>query len=47
MVDATITESTNRPLSKKKRKEADQNPSAQLDTDAQSTKKRTALVLRL
>lgn len=40
MVDAMITESTNRPISTQKRKKAENNPSPQLDTDAQSTQKR-------
>lgn len=40
MVDATITESTNRPLSAQKREKAEKDPSPQLDTDAQSTQKR-------
>lgn len=39
MVDATITESTNRPLSTKKRKKAEKESAPQLDTDAQSTQK--------
>jgi IS5 family transposase len=40
IVDATIIESTNRPLSKEKRKELEANPSPQIDTDAHSTQKR-------
>jgi len=39
VVDATIIESANRPLSDKKRKELDTEPSSQIDTDADSTKK--------
>src|SRR6266853_113922 len=38
-VDATILQSTTRPLSKNKREELEQNPSTQIDTDATSTKK--------
>ena len=40
IIDATIIESSNRPLSKKKRKELENSPSSQIDTDAESTKKR-------
>lgn len=40
IVDATIVESTNRPLSKERRKELESNPSSQIDTDAHSTQKR-------
>lgn len=40
IVDASIIESTNRPLSKAKRKELEENPSPQIDTDAHSTAKR-------
>jgi len=40
IIDATIIESSNRPLSKKKRKELENSPSSQIDTDADSTKKR-------
>ncbi len=40
IIDATIIESSNRPLSKKKRKELESKPSSQIDTDAESTKKR-------
>ncbi len=40
IVDSTIIESVNRPLSKDKRKELEKNPSSQIDTDATSTKKR-------
>ncbi len=40
IIDATIIESSNRPLSKKKRKELETTPSSQIDTDAESTKKR-------
>jgi IS5 family transposase len=39
-VDATILESTTKPLSKQKREELAQNPSPQIDTDADSTEKR-------
>ncbi|MCP4457168.1 MAG: hypothetical protein GY816_03935 [Cytophagales bacterium] len=39
-VDATIIESTNRPLSKEKRAELEKSPSSQIDTDAHSTAKR-------
>ena len=39
VVDATIIESANRPLSDKKRKKLDTEPSSQIDTDADSTKK--------
>ena len=39
MVDATIIESSTRPLSKKKREELDKNPSSQIDTEAASTMK--------
>lgn len=38
-VDATILQSTTRPLSKKKREELQEVPSAQIDTDATSTEK--------
>lgn len=40
IVDASIVESTNRPLSKAKRKELEREPSSQIDTDAHSTSKR-------
>ena len=40
IVDATIVESTCRPLSNKKREELSKKPSAQIGTDADSTKKR-------
>lgn len=40
IIDATIIESSNRPLSKKKRDELAKEPSSQIDTDAESTKKR-------
>jgi len=40
IVDSTIIESVNRPLSNKKRKELDKKPSSQIDTDAGSTRKR-------
>lgn len=40
IVDATIIESSNRPLSKKKREELEETPSSQIDKDAKSTKKR-------
>ena len=39
MVDATILSSENKPLSKEKRQELQANPSAQIDTDANSTEK--------
>jgi IS5 family transposase len=38
-VDATLLQSTTRPLSKTKREELEENPSAQIDTDATSTEK--------
>jgi IS5 family transposase len=38
-VDATIIPSSTRPLSKERRKELEQNPSVQIDTDAKSTEK--------
>ena len=38
-MDATIIESTNRPLSKQKRAKQEESPSAQIDTDADSTVK--------
>lgn len=37
VVDATIIESDNRPLSEKRREELEEEPSSQIDTDAQST----------
>lgn len=40
LVDATIIESSNKPLSNKKREELEKNPSTQIDTDAHSTAKR-------
>lgn len=40
IVDASIVESTNRPLSKEKRKALEEKPSSQIDTDAHSTVKR-------
>ena len=40
LVDATIIESTNKPLSHKKREELKKKPSSQIDTDAHSTAKR-------
>jgi len=40
IIDATIIESSNRPLSKEKRKSLEETPSSQIDTDAESTKKR-------
>lgn len=40
IVDATIVESTNRPLSQQKREELKKSPSPQIDTDAHSTAKR-------
>jgi len=39
IVDASIIRSSGRPLSNKKRKELDSNPSPQIDTDAKSTRK--------
>jgi len=39
-IDATIIDSTTRPLSKEKRAALAQNPSSQIDTDADSTEKR-------
>jgi len=39
IVDASIIESRTKPLSKKKRKELEENPSSQIDIDAHSTKK--------
>lgn len=39
IADATIIESDNKPLSKQKREELANEPSAQIDTDAQSTEK--------
>src|SRR5260221_8169692 len=38
-IDATILQSTTRPLSKNKREELEQAPNAQIDTDATSTEK--------
>jgi len=40
LIDASIIESSNRPLSKRKRKELEKKPSSQIDTDAHSTIKR-------
>ena len=40
IVDASIIESTNRPLSNARRDELEEKPSAQIDTDAHSTVKR-------
>jgi len=40
IVDATIIESSNRPLSKKKREKLEKTPSTQIDTEADSTSKR-------
>ena len=40
LVDATIVESTSKPLSGKKRESLAKNPSSQIDTDAHSTAKR-------
>lgn len=40
IVDSTIIESVNRPLSKEKRDALHETPSSQIDTDAASTKKR-------
>lgn len=39
MIDATIIQSSNRPLSKKKREELEEKPSQQIDTEAESTEK--------
>lgn len=39
LVDSTIIESVNRPLSRQRRKALDKRPSAQIDTDATSTRK--------
>lgn len=39
LVDSTIIESVNRPLSRKRRKALAERPSAQIDTDATSTRK--------
>lgn len=39
VVDATIIDSVNRPLSDKKREQLAEDPSPQIDTDASSTKK--------
>ncbi len=39
LVDSTIIESVNRPLSRQRRKTLGQRPSAQIDTDATSTRK--------
>ena len=39
IIDATIIESTQKPLSDKKRDELKENPSSQMDTDATSTEK--------
>jgi len=40
IIDATIIESSNRPISDKKREELGDKPSSQIDTDAHSTAKR-------
>lgn len=40
IVDATLVDSINRPLSRKKREELAEKPSSQIDTDAHSTQKR-------
>jgi IS5 family transposase len=40
IIDATIIESSNRPLSKKKREDLEKVPSPQIDTEAESTEKR-------
>jgi transposase, IS5 family len=40
IIDATIIDSVNRPLSDKKREELEEKPSSQIDTDADSTMKR-------
>ncbi len=39
IVDATIIQSSNRPLSRKKREEMEETPSRQIDTEARSTAK--------
>ena len=39
-VDASIVQSTSRPLSKERREELENTPSSQIDTDADSTQKR-------
>jgi len=39
IIDATIIQSSNRPLSKQRRQDLSDNPSPQVDTDAKSTKK--------
>lgn len=39
IIDATIIQSGNRPLSQKRRQALSEKPSSQIDTDAQSTKK--------
>jgi transposase, IS5 family len=39
MIDATIIPSSNKPLSKNKREVLEENPSKQIDTEAQSTEK--------
>ncbi len=40
LIDASIIESSNRPLSKKKREQLENKPSSQIDSDAHSTVKR-------
>lgn len=40
IIDATIIESSNRPLSKNKREHLEKEPSSQIDTEADSTEKR-------
>lgn len=40
IIDASVIESSNRPLSKKKRSDLEQTPSSQIDSDATSTAKR-------
>ena len=40
IIDATIIQSSNRPLSRKRKEELKENPSSQMDTDAGSTAKR-------
>lgn len=40
IIDASIIESSNRPLSKQKRSDLEQSPSSQIDSDATSTAKR-------
>lgn len=47
IVDASIIEPTNRPLSQQKREQLQNKPSSQIDTDATSSKKEQYLVFRL